>query len=551
MNVQQGGKLARCGDAGLRQKIVIGFAVLAMLLITGICLFFYFSIRESVFAVYREKVQSAVQITAAEIDGDQAANYLRQGRIGPEFEQTDRKLKQIKRLFGLKYLYLFQADEQYLYYIYDVVNPGDDVASIASLGQREGYSDSQSRAKILAVLASGRPAEQLDITRDGYGYLVSAYAPVLNSQGEAVAVMGADYDMDAILAGIFREIVSVGAAVAAITAVFLTGYGWYIDRRIVRPLKKLTQAAGHVVSLCEQGQQPELPGAVWQVSGEQDEIGELEQSFHQMTVDLNQHIRSLEAVTAAKQKIEAELNVAKNIQDMLLPKIFPPFKDGDRFAIYASLESAKVVGGDYYDFYMIDEDHICLAIADVSGKGVPSALFMVVAKTIMKNQAVLCASPAEVLYHTNELLSENNEEGMFVTAFFAVLQISTGKLTYANAGHNPPLLYRQGGAFEFLPVPKNLVLAAVAGVSYSEYETVLGNGDILFAYTDGVSEAADVREELYSARRLRETLNAISDKQLPLQEILAVVRSSVAEHARGAEQSDDITMLGLRWGARV
>ncbi len=551
MNGQQGRTRARFGGAGLRQQVVLGFAILALLLITGICLFFYYSIRESAFAVYREKVQSAVQIAAAEIDGDQAAGYLRLGRLGPEFEQTDRKLKQIKQLFGLKYLYLFQADAQQIYYIYETVNSGDDMASVASLGQKEAYSDNQSRDKILAVLASGRPGEQLDVTRDGYGYLVSAYAPVLNSQGQAVAVMGADYDMDAILAGIIREIVSAGAAVAAITAVFLTGYGWYIDRRMVRPLRQLTQAAGRIVSLCEQGQQPELTGAAWQVSGRRDEIGELEQSFYQMTLELHQHIRSLEAVTAAKQKIEAELNVAKNIQDMLLPKIFPPFKAADTFAIYASLESAKEVGGDYYDFYLTDEDHICITIADVSGKGVPSALFMVVAKTIMKNQAMLCASPAEVLYRTNELLSENNEEGMFVTAFFAVLQISTGKLTYANAGHNPPLLYRQGGDFEFLPVPKSLVLAAMEGVTYSEYETVLGNGDILFTYTDGVSEAANVREELYSAQRLRETLNAVSDKQLPLRELLAIVRRSVAEHAQGAEQSDDITMLGLRRGGRV
>ncbi len=530
---------------GLRKKFIAWFTLLIIIMITVLCGFYYFSIRENVFELYSKKTQYAVQLSAKEIDGDKAMQYLSQGYIDEDFTNSDEKIRHLKKMFGLKYLYLVQANEEKVKYIYEAYNPGDNEDDRVYLGEEDDYGGGKS--KIMQVLSSGEATQSLDIRVDEkYGYLASAYAPVFNADGKIVAIMVADCEMQEILDKVKRDVLWVGSVIAIIIIGLVALYAWFIDKQIVLPIKRLTQSASLVVERCEAGTLGDDTGFNPLLVKRNDEISELETSFYTMTTDLQIYIKNLEDVTTEKQKIETELNVAKSIQDMLLPKIFPPFQKTDNFAIYATVEPAKSVGGDYYDFYMVDEDHICFTIADVSGKGVPAALFMVIAKTIMKNQAMQSYQPAEVLYQANEQLSADNDEGMFVTAFFAVFEISTGRLTYANAGHNPPLLYRKDGSFEYLKMRKSVVLAAMDGMKFTQDELILNDGDMLFTYTDGVTEALNEQEELYSEAKLAATLNAIVDKSMPLPKILQVVRQSIASHVQDAEQSDDITMLAFR-----
>lgn len=247
---------------------------------------------------------------------------------------------------------------------------------------------------------------------------------------------------------------------------------------------------------------------------------------------------------AAAMKNAAELNVASNIQHDMLPCIFPAFPERDEFDIYASMTPAKEVGGDFYDFFLIDGDHLATVIADVSGKGVPAALFMVIAKTLIKNQAQTGASPGEVLKTVNNQLCENNEAEMFVTAWLGIYEISTGRLVAANAGHEYPAIRRADGSFELFKDKHGFVLAGMENTRYQEYELQLDPGDTLFVYTDGVTEATDAETVLYGTDRMLEALNRQGD--CGPKELLSALKADIDRFVGKAPQFDDITMLGLR-----
>ena len=247
--------------------------------------------------------------------------------------------------------------------------------------------------------------------------------------------------------------------------------------------------------------------------------------------------------SADKQQIASELSVATHIQTSMLPRIFPAFPAQKEFDIYAMTNPAKEVGGDFYDFFLVDDDHLAVVVADVSGKGIPAALFMVIAKTLIKDHAQRGTSPDVVFTEVNRLLCEANDEGMFVTAWLGVLELSTGHLSYVNAGHNPPLLRRAGGGYDYLRTRSGFVLAGVEETRYRSCSLELAPGDALFLYTDGVTEATDAEKQLYGEERLAAALN--SHKDYAPKELLSAVRDDVEAFVGQAPQFDDITVLSL------
>lgn len=249
-------------------------------------------------------------------------------------------------------------------------------------------------------------------------------------------------------------------------------------------------------------------------------------------------------------RTQAELDVASSIQKDMLPCIFPPFPDCAAFDIYATMEPAKEVGGDFYDFFLVDGGHLAVVIADVSGKGVPAALFMVIAKTLIKNHAQLGAPPSKVFETVNHQLCETNDANMFVTAFMGILELATGKFTFVNAGHNPPLISREGKPYEWLRSDPGFVLAGLDDMTFEQQEIYLSPGDSLFLYTDGVTEALNPESQLYSDPRLEKFFNSGVLDGKAVSEIPALVRKDIADFARGAEQADDITMLILQMNGR-
>ena len=260
-------------------------------------------------------------------------------------------------------------------------------------------------------------------------------------------------------------------------------------------------------------------------------------------------VRSQNAEYAKQQleasRIETELSMATRIQASMLPNIFPAFPERPEFEIYASMDPAKEVGGDFYDFFFVDENHLCLIIADVSGKGVPAALFMMASKIILQSSAGPGLSPAEILTRTNEAIRANNQEEMFVTVWLGILELSTGRLTAANAGHEKPILKSPGGEFEALMDKHGIVVGVMDGIRYREYEVQLLPGAKLFLYTDGVPEAARADGEIFGIGRTLAALNEHPDAN-PV-ELLKNVRSAVDGFVRDAEQFDDLTMLCVEY----
>lgn len=254
-----------------------------------------------------------------------------------------------------------------------------------------------------------------------------------------------------------------------------------------------------------------------------------------------------QAIAEAASRLDNELDFAREIQRAALPRVFPPYPHKNEFDIFASMTAAKEIGGDFYDFFLLGykRNRVGIVIADVSGKGIPAALFMMSAKTLIKNFAETGMSPAEVFRHANKKLCESNEAGMFVTAFMGVLEIETGKFTYVNAGHNPPFIKKGNGGFEQMKLKPGFVLGAFDSFAYEQEETYLNGDDTVFLYTDGVTEAQNNKSQLFGTDRLSDVLNKNTDKAS--KELLSAVRDSVSAYVDGAEQSDDLTMLALSY----
>ena len=258
-----------------------------------------------------------------------------------------------------------------------------------------------------------------------------------------------------------------------------------------------------------------------------------------------QAIFAQKAETEKTQRLATELNLASDIQANVLPNIFPVFPDRKEFSLYASMTAAKEVGGDFYDFYFVDDDHIALVMADVSGKGIPAALFMMVARTLIKNRALMGGSPAEILHDVNNQLCEGNVAQLFVTVWLGILEISTGKGIAANAGHEHPVLRKESGEYELIVYKHSPAVAVMEGMNFREHEFHLQPGDSIFVYTDGVAEATDASDELFGTERMLSALNKEPDA-LP-EKILGNVMDGINDFVKGAEQFDDITMLSLKY----
>lgn len=268
--------------------------------------------------------------------------------------------------------------------------------------------------------------------------------------------------------------------------------------------------------------------------------------FDSLSNDINATVDTLKRyIKEAEERIDAELAFAKAIQHSALPTVHPLYDNRKEFDIFASMHTAKEVGGDFYDFYFIDEDHLAFLIADVSGKGIPAAMFMMRSKTIIKSYAESGMSVEEVFTLANEKLCEGNDAGMFVTAWMGILNIRTGKVLFANAGHNHPLVKHSDGTFEYLKSRAGFVLAGMEGVRYRKNELVLEPGDAIYLYTDGVTEATDLNEELYGEDRLHSILEKYKDETMEV--ICSEIKKDVDLFAGEAPQFDDITMLALKF----
>ncbi len=312
-------------------------------------------------------------------------------------------------------------------------------------------------------------------------------------------------------------------------------------KRMTRPIEEMTRSILH-------GSKSDRIFEMKDCYRTNDEIEVLATAFEDLSKKTKRYIEENTRITRETARVNTELHMANQIQESMLPSIFPPFPDRKEFDLFASMDPAKEVGGDFYDFFLIDDDHLCLVIADVSGKGIPAALFMMISKVSVQSCAMLGKSAAEILTKTNEALCTNNQVEMFVTVWLGILEISTGKLTCANAGHEYPVLKKPGGGFEVIKDKHGFVIGGMQGMKYKEYTLQLEPGSKLFVYTDGVTEATDADGNLFGMQRMLEALN--EDPDACPEKILDNVHGAVDDFVGPSEQFDDLTMLCLEYRGR-
>ena len=315
-----------------------------------------------------------------------------------------------------------------------------------------------------------------------------------------------------------------------------------IRKSVVQPINQIAEAAQNYVRDKKEGKEITDHFSLLNIRTG-DEIENLSLIMADMERDIDSYTEDLTEVTAEKARIGSELDMAAQIQAAVLPHIFPPYPDRCEFDIYASMEPAKEVGGDFYDFFLIDDDHLCLVMADVSGKGVPASLFMMISKVLLQSFGMQGKPAAEILTLTNKALCTDNQLDMFVTCWLGILELSTGKVTAVNAGHEYPAIKKPDGAFELLKDKHGFPLGGFDDEEYESYELQLMPGSKIFVYTDGVAEAMDKDRNQYGLDRMLEALN--ERKYGSPEKVLGSVRESVRAFVKDADQFDDLTMLCL------
>ena len=405
------------------------------------------------------------------------------------------------------------------------------------------YSASEHTAvqEILSAgLAPGKTAYELwKDPKDGRHYVIG-YTPIAYG-GEVTCYARIRYDYTAFISELTRKIVETVLWSLAILAVLNGVLLLLIHKRAIQPLTKVKSSILTYMADKDSGKVRQAMNSIR--CG--NEIGVLADSFSALSTEIDRHTEEILRLGKEKERIETELALASSIQESAIPNIFPAFPDRPEFDLYASMDPAKEVGGDFYDFFMVDENHLALVIADVSGKGVPAALFMMSSKILINDHTLMGGTPAEILERVNRQVYATNHAHMFVTVWLGILEISTGKLTTASAGHEYPML-NLNGKYEMLKDKHGLAIGAMKKSKYVNTEITLKKGDSIFVYTDGVAEATDADDQLFGTDRTLEALNAIP-AGASQQEILAQVRHAVDAFVKEAPQFDDLTMLGLKY----
>ena len=434
------------------------------------------------------------------------------------------------------YLAMIDPDNNILIYI---VDPDVDPEKRLALGEWEQLSETEAQ-KIMNWDGKGKLYDISDT--DQYGWMCTAAYPVKNDDGEVAAFVMVDVLMDGLLTELNRFALQMGVALLLATALVAFIVARHIRKSVAQPINAIAQAAREYAEDKVDG----LERAHFSDLGikSSDEIENLAAVMADMENDLAEHEKHLTQITAEKERISTELSMAARIQSAALPSVFPPFPDRKEFDLYAVMDPARVVGGDFYDFFLIDDDHLGLIIADVSDKGIPAALFMMASKVVLKSFAMLGKAPSEILARANEVLCDNNQARMFVTVWLGILEISTGKVVAANAGHELPAVLKDG-RFTLLNDRHGMVVGGLEGVKYHDYEILLEPGDKIFVYTDGLKEAADPELQLFGIDRILETLN--QDTGASPGKILENVRTAVSTFVKDAEQFDDLTMLCVEY----
>lgn len=537
----------------LLPKFAFSLGVLGAVLTVVISLFSYQMSKGYLEDLYAQQIISGSKNVAAMLSVEDIKTIISPGGEHSEaYERTKEILNTVKKDGNITFLSLVVPDDDSVTFYIDccVEEMGDDPEAQLEYGTDVLYTDAaageadfQKYLLVWELYKQNKGTEEPLVTDNSYGYNYTSVTPILDENGVAIAEIQYILDMQSVREYLNSFLYNIFGIALAIICVALFLYMAFVRRAVIDPVGKLAEFTAGVL----EGEKFERK----QISiNTGDEIESLGKAFNIMIEELENYIENLMFVTAEKERIGAELNVATEIQLSMLPCIFPAFQDRSEIDIYATMTPAKEVGGDFYDFFMVDERHLAIVVADVSGKGVPAALFMVIGKTLIKDHTQPGRDLGEVFSEVNNILCESNDNGMFITAFEGVLDLVTGEFRYVNAGHEPPFIYRKDEGFELYKTRPGFVLAGMEDIRYKEQKIMLEVGDRIFQYTDGVTEAMNKENQLYGMERLEAVLNR-KCKNSSAKQTLEFVKKDIDVFVAENDQFDDITMLCLEYTGKM
>ena len=523
-------------------KSVFGIVFLLFLFAIIVNIIGYKGFTESLLTLYAEDGFRTAETAAELIDADKIDEYEQSGGITEEYKAVWNGLDRLCNAQGVTFIYLIRPDRTdygHIKFIFSTVNKDSEFEPYEFGYLRETTND-EYREKY-KNLYDGKTEKEMLVRDKGYiesGSHITVMIPMKDSSGRVQALLCVQRQMDGMTLSRRSYVENVSLVLIILAIIVIIGQGIYLHKSFLGPVKKITAEA---VRFADENA---VKGSkLTDTIKNTDEIGVLADSVDKMESRIEKYIDHIGTITAEKERINTELSLATRIQYGMLPHTFPAFPDNKEFDIYASMDPAKEVGGDFYDFFMTDDTHLCMVMADVSGKGVPAALFMMATKIMLAINAKTGKSPAEILEDANNRICANEHEEMFVTVWLGILDITTGKVTAANAGHEYPILMQADGEFELFKDKHGFVVGGMEDMIYKEYEFTMQPGAKLFLYTDGLPEATDKNNEMFGTERTLDVLNKY--KTSTPKEILNGVTTAVNDFVRDAEQFDDMTMLAI------
>lgn len=525
-------------------KTVIGIIMMLLGFAVIIILIGYYGFTEALLKRYSEDAFWAAYSAQVYVDPDMLDSYMMSGGNNRSHESVSRNLQKICDNSGVAFIYVIKPDTtdyNHITFVFAVKNSNNDY-TLYDVGYVRPTTNDDYREKYRQLYE--KETDRAIVVRDK-GYIetdphVTVMLPLYsNFSGDVTGILCVQVQMDALTESRNSFVVKVVSALLVLTLMYIIFILQYIGRILLVPLKQITAETSYFAK------KGKTKVRLSEKVRNKDEIGELALAIDNMKDQIQEYVKNLTEITKERERIITELNLATKIQADTIPNEFPAFPDRSEFDIHASMTPAKEVGGDFYDFFMIDDDHICLTIADVSGKGVPAALFMMASKIVIGITALKSISPAEILEFSNDIICTNNKESMFLTAWLGILEISTGKLVAANAGHEYPIIRDADGNFECFKDKHGLLMGELPGVKYENYEIQLKRGSKLFVYTDGLIEATNSKFEMFGMERTLKALN--KDPEATPKELISNVTKAVDGFVKQAEQFDDLTMLCLEY----
>ena len=504
----------------------------------------YNSFTNAILNQYADSAFRTARIAASVVDADRMEEYAASGGATEEYTRVYDMLDRICNRSSATFVYVIQpdiSDYGHITFLFSTMKAGQGYQHYEFGYLRETTNDDYRRK--YQKLYEGESERELVVRDRGYIETdphITAMVPLKGEDGKTKAILCVQYQMASIIEERNSFVRKVLITMILVAAAVSLGQVFYLGRRLLHPLQIITKEASRFASENEMRDEK-----LSSVIKNRDEIGQLARAIDQMEEQIQSYVEKITSITAEEEKMRTELSLAARIQLEALPGTFPAFPDRNEFDIYASMKPAKDVGGDFYDFFLVDDDHLCLVIADVSVKGIPAALFMMVSRTILANIAMMGMSPKEVLEKANEAICANNKEEMFVTVWLGILEISTGKVTAANAGHEYPVLKKPDQDFEILIDKHGFVLGGMEEVKYREYEFDMEPGSKLFLYTDGLPEATDNEQNMFGVELMMDALN--ESLNLSTKEILDHMKGRVDGFVGSAPQFDDLTMLCIEY----